>query len=169
MAAKRYTAFNTSTKRLETKLSIVTSAGAGNDGDLVALDANGKIDVSVLPTGVGAETISATAGEILAAGNFVYLNGSGQVMKADGPTGKPATGFVIAGFASAATATVYMISQTNTGVTGLTAGTQYYLGTGGATTATPDVATANAVVQLIGTANSTTSIVFQGEVITYIG
>ena len=32
----------------------VVSAGAGNAGDVVGLDATGKIDVSVLPTGIGA-------------------------------------------------------------------------------------------------------------------
>lgn len=30
----------------------VTSAGAANDGDLVALDSSGKLDASVLPTGI---------------------------------------------------------------------------------------------------------------------
>ena len=35
----------------------VTSAGAGNAGDIVALDGSGKLDTTVLPTGIGA-TIS---------------------------------------------------------------------------------------------------------------
>ena len=47
----------------------VTSAGAGNDGDLVALDSSGRLDNSVMPVGIGVDTKTIAASEALAAGS----------------------------------------------------------------------------------------------------
>ena len=61
----------------------VTSAGAGNAGDIVALDGSGKLDSTLMPAGLGSDSKSLTAGEALSAGDLVYINGSGQMLKAD--------------------------------------------------------------------------------------
>ena len=50
-----------------------TSAGAGDTGKLPALDATGRLDTSFMPVGMGADTQVITASEALAAGDFVNI------------------------------------------------------------------------------------------------
>ena len=100
---------------------VQTSAGAANAGDLVSLDDSGRIDGSMMPVGIGADTSNVVASEALAAGDFVNVwndAGAFKVRKADATTaGKEAHGFVLAAVASAGTATVYF-EGTNTQVSG---------------------------------------------------
>jgi hypothetical protein len=142
---------------------VQSSAGAANAGDIPALDETGRIDNSMMPVGIGADTASIPATENLAAGALVNVyNSTGQkVRNADGTTaGKECTGFVLAAVTSGANATVYF-EGTITGLTGLTPGARYYLATTpGGVTATPLAATGN-VDQLVGVAISTTSISFE--------
>ena len=51
----------------------VTSAGAGDTGKLPALDATGRLDTSFMPVGIAADTQSITSSEALAAGDFVNV------------------------------------------------------------------------------------------------
>lgn len=141
----------------------VTSAGAGDDGKIVALDAAGRLDSSVMPVGIGADTQSITTSEALAAGDLVNVwNSSGaKVRKADASVaGKEAHGFVLSAFSSGAAATVYF-EGTNTQVTGLTPGRQFLSAT------TPGQATATApsgtgqVVQRVGFATAAAALNFQ--------
>ena len=53
--------------------SKTSSAGAADSGKVVALDASGKIDNSMMPTGIGADTASIVTSENLAAGNLVNI------------------------------------------------------------------------------------------------
>ena len=53
--------------------SKTTSAGAGDSGKLPALDATGKLHTSFMPTGIGADTAAITASEALAAGDLVNI------------------------------------------------------------------------------------------------
>lgn len=53
--------------------SKTTSAGAGDSGMLVALDGAGKIDTTMMPVGIGADTASITTTEALSAGDFVNI------------------------------------------------------------------------------------------------
>lgn len=53
--------------------SKASSAGAGDSGKLVALDGTGKIDVTMMPTGIGADTAVVTASEALSAGDLVNI------------------------------------------------------------------------------------------------
>jgi hypothetical protein len=142
----------------------VSSAGAGNAGDIVALDGSGKLDITTMPSGVGADTISATAGEALSAGDLVYFNGSGNALKADAnAVAKAAVGYVLASISNGASGTIYL-SGTITGLTSLTPGAAYYLSTtpGGITTTAP-TGTAD-IVQRVGYALSATSLTFdRGE------
>jgi hypothetical protein len=164
-----------------------TSAGAGDAGKLAALnssgilddtiinatvtsaanktvktDGSGKLDITLMPTGVGVDAASIVTSEALAAGDFVNIwNSTGaKARKADATTaGKHAMGFVLSAFASAATATVYF-EGTNTQVTGQTPGDVYLATTAGAATGTAPSGSGN-VVQPIGIATSATSINFQ--------
>lgn len=165
MAANKYVALIAG--KWKEVFGLVISAGVGDANKIVALDSTGKLDTSVLPVGVGAEVITAVASEALSAGDFinVYDNaGTINVRKADATTnGKPAHGFVLAAVISSGTATVYSISNTNTQLTSLTIGVDYYLSTtpGGVTTTPPS--TAGNVVQFLGRAHSTTALVFANE------
>lgn len=161
MPAKKYLSFLSGRNREVS--GVVVSSGAANDGDFPALDAAGKLDVSVMPSGIGVNTVSATATEALAANDLVNIH-AGGVRKADATTeGKEAHGFVKASVASAASATIYLPGDVITGLAGLTQGARYFLHTtAGLTTATAPAATGN-VAQLVGIANSTTSIMFEPE------
>lgn len=152
-------------------LSIVngktTSAGAGDAGKLAALDGAGRLDASFMPVGIGADTATIIASEILTAGDFVNVwnNASvANVRKADASTaGKESHGFVLVGVAASAFATVYF-EGTNTQQTGLTAGTQFLSSTvaGKATTVVPSGT--GKVIQSLGIATSATSINFEAGV-----
>lgn len=53
--------------------SKTSSAGAGDSGKLPALDGAGKLDTSFMPTGIGADTASITASEALSAGDLINI------------------------------------------------------------------------------------------------
>ncbi len=150
------------TGKLKEVEALVTSAGAGDAGKIPALDAAGLLDASLMPVGVGATVIVADAFEALTAGNFVNLFNDGgalKVRKADATTNaKPAHGFVLENVSESASATVYMLGQINTAVSGLTIGSDYFLSTtpGGVTTTAPS-STGN-IVQFIGRATQATAL-----------
>jgi hypothetical protein len=135
-----------------------TSAGAGDASEFVILDGSGKLDVSLLPNGVGADAITATAGEALSAGDFVYITAGGTVMKADATTfAKRAMGYVLVSVANAGTATVFF-DESNSSLSGLTPGSNYFLSaTAGVATLTAPT-TSGQYVQLLGIATSATSL-----------
>ena len=139
------------------------SAGAGDIGKVVLLDASGRIDTTVLPTGIGADVQSITTSEALSAGDYVNIwNSAGfKARKADASTvGKEAMGFVLTAVISGAQATVYF-EGTNTAVTAQTPG-RVYLDpvTPGKGVATAPTATGQ-VLQIVGFATTATSVNFQ--------
>lgn len=142
---------------------IQTSAGASNAGDLVALDDTGRIDGSMMPVGIGADTALISASEALAAGDFVNVwdsAGAFKVRKADATVaGKEAHGFVLAAVASGSDATVYF-EGTNTQVTGQTPGDVFLQTTAGVGGSAVPSASGN-VVQQIGIAVSATTVNFE--------
>lgn len=162
MSGNKYVANNAGT--LTEVAAIQSSAGAGDAGKIPALDAAGKLDTSMMPTGIAADTASITASEALAAGDLVNIhNSSGaKVRKADASTsGKEAHGFVIASVLNGGTATVYF-EGSNAQVTGLTPGVQYLSTTPGLCTATAPSGSGN-VVQRVGFATASTSMNFQSQ------
>ena len=162
MAAKKYLALLSG--KFRQVLGVVTSSGVANDGDFVALDPSGRLDVSVMPVGIGADTSSVTAFENLSAGNFVYIGADGQARKADASvTGKETIGFVLDPATAAQTALVYH-EGSNTALTALTPGARYYLSdvTPGGAIATPVVG-AGKVSQYLGTAASATRLIFEAD------
>jgi len=149
------------------KEATVASAGAGDAGKILALDASGRIDNSVLPVGLGSDTKSIVCSENLAAGNLVNVwndTGTVKVRKADASgsnAGKIANGFVLASYNSAESALVYF-EGTITGLSGLTPGTPMFLSgsTAGLSTATAPTASGHCV-QRIGTAISADELSFE--------
>lgn len=135
----------------------VVSAGAGDAGEIVALDASGKIDVSVLPNGIGADVKVMVTSENLSAGDYVNIYDNSSVPTArlaDQSNSRPAHGFVIAATTSPASATIYF-EGANTNLSGLTIGARQYLSTVGGTTETPQT---TGIHQLLGIAVSATEI-----------
>lgn len=144
----------------------VTSAGAGDAGKIVALDSSGKIDNSMMPSGIGADTEVMASSENLAAGDLVNIwndSGTRKARKADASNGRRAMGFVLDSVTSPANATVYL-SGDITGLTSITPGTIYYLSgtTAGASTSTSPT-TAGQLSQEIGYGVSTTAVVFKPQ------
>ncbi|WP_027853859.1 hypothetical protein [Marinobacterium litorale] len=146
--------------------AITSSAGAGDTGKIPALDGSGRLDQSFMPVGIGADTVQATASEALSAGDFVNFHddvGTFSVRLADNSNGRQADGYVTASVSLSGTATVYPLDGVNASMTGLTAGTRYYLGTAGDVLATPLDETAGGNVgkisQYLGYAKSTTELV----------
>lgn len=150
--------------------ALVTSGGAGDAGKIVATDSTGKLDQSLMPVGMGADTKILVASENLAAGDKVNIwndAGTAKARKADATTaGKEANGFVLAAVSLGNNATVYF-DGTNTQLSGLTPGAVYYLATvAGQITTTPPSGSGN-VVQRVGRALSATELSFEpGEPIT---
>jgi hypothetical protein len=145
-------------------LAATVGGSSTYSGQIPSLDANGRLDASFMPSGIGADTLSATASEAISAGAFVNLyNNAGAlaVRNADNSAangGKAAHGFVLAAIASGASGTVTLTGQ-NTAITGATIGEQY-LGLAGAATSTPPV-TSGSCVQSIGFANAATDMEFK--------
>lgn len=149
---------------LTEELTTGVSTGVGDAGKVVNLDANGKLDTSLLPAGVGQEYELIVASEALAAGDFVNVYddaGTPKVRKADASSiNTEANGFVLAAVALNGTATVYF-EGTNNQLTGLTPGKTYFLSeTSGVATLTAP-STAGAIVQVVGRSAGTTKISFE--------
>jgi hypothetical protein len=140
-----------------------SSAGAADAGKLVKLDAGGKLDTTLMPTGVGSESRTMTTTEAVSAGALVNIwNSTGpKIRNADNSAaGKPANGFVIGAIGNGSSGTVYPEEAPITGLSGIVPGTVYFLGVAGAFTTTAPTAS-GAVVQEIGVGISTTEILFR--------
>lgn len=158
MAGKKYLKLDTSTGHPTQQAATDTSAGAGNAGDIVALDSSGRIDTTMMPVGIGATTATIVASENLAAGDIVniYNNaGTRTVRKANATDAtKPAHGFVLASVSSSANASVYFDGQDNVVPSGsfvaADVGKMLFLSTtAGGVTTTPPVSAGN-IVQALG-------------------
>lgn len=183
MATAKYLKHNAG--RVDEVVATVESAGAGNAGEIPALNASGvladtvlnaattgasktlklkpdgKIDDAVMPSAYGPDVATIQASEALSAGNYVNIHdvtGAFRVRKADASNGREAHGFVLAGVSSGNPATVYFDS-TNTQVTGQTAGPVYLSATPG-TGAAAAPSTSGHIVQRIGLAHSATAVNF---------
>lgn len=144
--------------------AITTSAGAGDAGKIIGLDSSGKIDSSMMPSGIGADTEVMATSENLSAGDLVNIfddSGTRKARKADASNGRRAHGFVLDAVTSPANATVYL-SGDITGLTSITPGVPRYLSgsTAGASTATAPT-TAGYLSQEIGIGVSSTAVVFK--------
>lgn len=146
--------------------AVLTSAGAADAGKIPGLGDDGRLHSSMMPLGIGASTVQATASEAIGAGKFVNFHddaGTFSMRLADNSNGRQADGYVIEAVSSAAVGTAYPLDGTNAELTGLTVGTRYYLGAAGAVTATPldeaDVANVNKISQYLGVAKSATELV----------
>lgn len=161
MATNKFLTLVNNVRTLVTAIS--TSLGAGDANKIIATGADGRLDSSFLPVGIGADVAVLAASETLAAGDYVNMwndAGTPKVRKASSVDDtKPAHGFVKDGFASAANATVYFEGQ-NTSLTGLTPGATYVLSKtvpGGVTVQSSFSQASGNIVQVVGVAVSATA------------
>lgn len=144
---------------------IVQSTGTADAGKMIAVGDDGRLDPTVLPVGIGAQTSLIPASEALNAGDLVNIfsdAGAAKVRKADNSNNRPADGFVIAAVSASATATVYPLENVNAALSGLTPGATYWLGTAGGVIGTPldelDPDNDGCVSQMVGKALSATEL-----------
>jgi hypothetical protein len=169
MAANTYLTRDPTTELAKEVSATQSSAGAANANQLVALAASGYLDPSVFPAGLGEAQLTLPATETIASGAMMNLWGgaggttpSWRNANAADAT-KPANAFCNAGGASASNVTGYFTGNMVTGLTGLTIGAQYFLSTTSGNTALAAAAgayAAGSLVQPVGVAVSTTSLLF---------
>lgn len=150
-------------------VALAVSAGAPDANKVVMTSANGRLDTTLMPVGIGAATQSMVASEALVAGDFVNIfdaAGSPNCRKADATNNRPANGFVTVAVASAASATVFL-SGPNTARTGLVSGSLYFLSTAGNVALTAPSVVGN-IIQEIGIAANSTTISFDFDAPTTI-
>lgn len=95
---------------------VQVSSGGTDANKVPQTDSGGKLDISLMPTGVGADTLTVTASEALSAGDFVNIHYSGgqKVRKAIAVDNtKPAHGFVLAAVSNGGSALVYFRGLNN--------------------------------------------------------
>lgn len=141
-----------------------TSAGVLDAGEIVALNAAGEIDATMLPANVGATTATVLAAVALSANELVFIDGSGEADLASAAVaGEAASGF-------AATSEllgdpiVILFDGVIGGFVGLTPGARQYLddATPGGITSTPVTGTGK-LHQFLGKAISTTELLFEPD------
>lgn len=143
----------------------VTGGTATQAGKIPALDSAGRLDPSIMPVGITADTYVGTAFETLSSANpFVYVRPDGSVANASGASGgNPTIGFVLANVTTGQPAAVYFEGRV-TGLSGLTVGSRYYLSdtTPGGLTSVP-VSGTGKLHQYLGRAVSTTTLTFEAD------
>lgn len=141
-----------------------SSAGAGDAGKIVALDASGKIDSTMMPAGLAADSRSVTASENIAAGAVVNLWNDGGTLKVRNANataaGKEVHGFCLSAITSGAAGTV-TFDGAITGLSGLTIGDEYFLSTTDGTITATAPSTVGNVVQSVGIAVSASELIFE--------
>lgn len=146
--------------------SILNASAEAAANKIVQLGADGRLNVTMMPTGIGPDTSSVVASEALAAGDLVNLWNNGGTLnarKADGSTsGKEAHGFVLTAVSALASATVYF-EGSNAQVTGLTPGMQFLSGSTPGKTVAAAPTGSGKVVQRVGLATSATSMNFEAS------
>lgn len=152
--------------------ALAVSTGAPDANKVIMTSSTGRLDSSLMPVGIGAETQVMVASESLIAGDFVNIFNNGGVpnaRKADNSNGRSANGFVLEAVANAANATVYLTGLNNAR-TGMIPGTAYFLGTSGGISTTPPASTSiGAIIQQLGVSANDTTIQFDYDAPITIG
>ena len=143
------------------------STGAADADRLVKTDANGVIDQSLLPTGLGSQSkvLPVDGGVNIPAGSYVSITAAGEAIVANASVGvdqAPAVGFVLEATDADGNSEVFF-EGVNTAVRGgpFTPGQTLYLadGEGAVATAVPPSGSGD-LVQVVGKACDTTAAIF---------
>jgi len=140
----------------------VTSAGAGDAGEVVALDAAGKLDTSVMPSGIGVDEVTIPFTETAAAGNLINIfddSGTAKARLADASNGRVAHGYAPSAVTQPASGAVRFEGEI-TGLTSKSIGVKQFLGTSGTLTETAPT-TSTHTLQVVGYARDATTVDFE--------
>lgn len=168
MAGNTYLTRDATTQLAKEIAATQTSSGATNANQIVALASTGYLDPSLFPAGYGVAQLTLNTTEAVNAGALLNLwGGSGGTTpswrnaNATDAT-KPAVAFTNAAASSGASCTGYFTGDLITGLSGLTIGTMYFLSTtaGGVVAVSSAPSASGNLVQQIGMAVSTSSIIF---------
>lgn len=135
------------------------SSGEIDAGKIVALDESGRLDQTMMPVGIGADTLTAPASEDLSGGDFVYIKEDGTVAKASALSNS-AVGFILAGAFVGETVLVYFEGR-NTSLSGLVIGSRYYLSETSGTATNVPVSGAGKKHQYLGNAITQNTLNFE--------
>lgn len=141
---------------------ISISTGVADASKIPQTGADGRLDASLMPTSITGQVKILPASEALTAGNVVNIwddVGTIKVRKADATNSRPAVGYIIAGVASGANATVY-VEGINSQVSGLVPGL-VWLGDAGAVTQTPPASGSGGISQIVGSFLAATELEFE--------
>jgi len=150
--------------------AIESSAGAADSGKIIKLDSSGKIDLTLLPNGIGEDAVEIVTFEDVSAGDFVNIfldGGVAKVRKSDSSNLRDANGFVLDSVTAPAAVKVFF-EGTNSQLSGLTIGARYYLDETGNVTDTPKTATGE-LHQYLGKAFSATELTTEKDDCIVIG
>lgn len=136
--------------------SFALNAGGGGSGTGFPFSGSAVITGSIILSSASAFFPIVTASEALTAGDFVNMAAGGIRRASNNDTTKQAHGFVTESY-STGNSVVVFYSGLNTGVTGLTIGSRYFLGTSGGETLTPPT-TAGQLSQEVGVAVTSTAL-----------
>ena len=156
MAQNKFLALDTNGNEVELG-ALVSSLGAGDGLKIVATGADGRLDISLMPAGIGADTESMEASEAISAGSWVNIYDNTGVKNARLASNldntKPTHGFVKAAVAQGGTAVVYLRGINDQIPLGTFVaadkGKNVFLGAAGASTLTAPSATGN-LLQVVG-------------------
>ena len=154
---------NTGDETQSTILSKLGSSGvvAGSYTNVnVTVDSYGR--VTTISSGP-ALSLTATVGSDLLANHPVAILENGTAVPADVSNGRAAVGFVLQDYSQGNSATIYLAGLVM-GNNSLIPGTYVYLATSGAITQSP-VSTTGFIVQMLGTAVSTSSYTWSPQII----
>lgn len=158
--AERFLELNSG--KITTNEALTSSAGAGDAGKIIGLDAAGKLDASFMPVGIGPDVVNVVTSENLTSGDYVNLYDNAGTMtarKADNSNGRQCHGFVKDSVTSPAAVNVYFEGP-NDNRSGLTLGARIYLGVTGGIIETPldPAVDTGKIHQYLGVAVSATSV-----------
>ncbi|MBF0111082.1 MAG: hypothetical protein HQL76_18100 [Magnetococcales bacterium] len=142
MAVRKYLKVDTTDGRTKEEAAVNISNGPADEGRIPALDSGGKLDLTMMPTGIGPDLKSLPVGVDVTAGNFVTVYddlGTLKVKPAKADNSAiQADGFVKETVTVGNPVNVYF-EGVNDQVSGHTPGTRVFLSaaTAGAATATP--------------------------------
>lgn len=148
--------------------ALVTSSGASDADKLVATGGDGKLDLTLMPDGIGPDTKSVLFYENASAGDLINLYNDAGVLKArkadaSGGVAKQCDGYVKSAVTAGQNGTVYF-DGVITGLTGLTIGAKYYLSKTTAGSLTNTAFTDSGYIwQGVGKASSATELIFEAS------
>lgn len=148
-----------------------SSAGATDSGKIVALNSAGQIDATMLASTSGLPSYSVVASAAITAGALVNIYPNAGVLNArpadNTAVGSEANGYAPSAIASGASGTVYLGEGLISGLSALSVGAPYFLGTAGAVTTTAP-STAGNLIQPVGKAVSATEFYIQPSSFTVV-